>query len=100
MEQLDLVLLPRARRHDPDTSHAAAARAMGMAVNHRNRIMAVLDRPQTIKELAARLADVDHVAVARRMPELKALQLAHPTAERREGCRVWARGPAPAEGGQ
>lgn len=94
MDQLSILFapLPRARKKDPDTSHRAATKAAGMAVNHRNRIMAVLDRPQTIKEIAARLGDLDHVAVARRMPELKELKLAHPTEERRDGCRVWARG--------
>lgn len=92
--QLDL-LRPLARRSDPETSHEAAAKAAGMAVNHRNRIMAVFDRPMTIKELAARLGDIDHVAVARRMPELQAMSQAHPTNNRRDGCRVWARGPAP-----
>lgn len=82
---------PRARRRDPATSHEAAARAEGMAVNHRNRIIAALTEPSTIKELAARLGDIDHVAVARRMSELEELGVAKPTAERRQGCRVWIR---------
>jgi len=85
--------LPLARRSDPVTSHQAAARAASFAVSHRNRIMAVLTEPLTIKEIAARCSgdDIDHVAVARRMPELKALGLAQPTDEKRDGCRVWRR---------
>jgi hypothetical protein len=83
---------PRARRDDPATSHEAAAKAAGFAVNHRNRIMAVLTVDGlTIKEIAELLGDIDHVAAARRMPELKDLGLAEPTTERRGGCRVWRR---------
>ena len=90
-EQLSRLGPPRARRADPETSHQAATKAASFAVNHRNRIMAVLTEPLTIKEIAARCPGIDHVAVARRMPELKDLGLAEPTEEKRDGCRVWKR---------
>ncbi len=80
---------PRARRRDPETSKAAAAKAASFAVSHRNRIMAVLrDEPGTIYDLAARCG-LDHVEVARRMSECKRLGLAVPTNEKRDGCRIW-----------
>jgi hypothetical protein len=85
---------PRARRSDPGTSHQAAKRAAGIAPNHRNLIMAALDHgPQNIYELGAR-TQLTHVQVARRMLELQDMKLAHPTGERRDGCRLWAKGPA------
>jgi hypothetical protein len=79
---------PRARTGDPSTSHAAAKRAAGVSVDHRNRIMAVLDRPQTIYELGARCG-LSHVQVARRMPELQEQGRAEPTDGKRDGCRLW-----------
>lgn len=90
MEQLAIDLAPKARRRDPSTSHAAAAKAGSFAVNHRNRIMAVLHGRMTIKDIAAKCG-LDHVAVARRMPELLALKQARPTDEKRDGCRCWER---------
>lgn len=92
MEQIGIDFSPRARASDPETSHEAAARAAGFAVSHRNRIYAALEQPGTIKEIARRLGDLDHVAVARRMKELQELGLARPTENRRDGCRVWERG--------
>lgn len=82
-----------ARRTDPGTSHKAAARmtANGVVVDHRNRIVAALDHPMTVKEIAAALGDLDHVQVARRMKELQEQQRAKPTTEIRDGCRVWVR---------
>jgi hypothetical protein len=86
---------PRARRSDPSTSHAAATRASGIAVSHRNLIMAALDgRELNIYEMGARCG-LTHVQVARRMLELQDMRLAHPTDRRRDGCRVWAKGPKP-----
>lgn len=89
---MDLPPAPRARRKDPATSHVAAAKAASFAVSHRNRIMAALSAPGTIKEIAERTG-IDHVAVARRMCELQRppLRLAEPTDEKRDGCRVWRR---------
>lgn len=92
IEQLSIFDPPRARRTDASTSHAAARKAESFIVSHRNRIMAALDRPGTIYEIAAR-SGLDHVAVARRMIELqrKPFELAEPTDEKRDGCRVWKR---------
>lgn len=83
---------PAARRTDPATSKRAAVQAGTFAESHRGRILAALERPGTIKELAARTG-IDHVAVARRMGELQRAEppLAQPTGEVREGCRVWMR---------
>lgn len=89
------VIAPRARRRDPETSKAAANKAASFAVSHRNIIAAALDKGNgNIYDLAKRTG-IDHVAIARRMIELERLKLAHPTEERREGCRVWAKGPKP-----
>ena len=90
--QLCLVLpMPTARARDPATSKDAARKAATFANNHRDRIHAALATPGTIKELAERTG-LDHVAVARRMPELQRMGLAQPmTDERRGGCRVWQR---------
>lgn len=90
MMQLDIFELPRARKRDPETSHAAAAKAATFAVSHRNRIMAALTEPSTPRELSER-SGIDYVAVQRRMVELQRLGLAVPTDERRDGCRVWRR---------
>lgn len=94
VEQLGLVFdpkpRPRARRKDPATSHAAAARAESFAARHQDRILAALEQPGTIYDLAAR-TKLSHVAIARRMPELHAAGLAEPTQEKRDGCRVWRR---------
>lgn len=82
-----------ARRTDPVTSHEAAARARSSAVDHRNRIMAVLRDRMTVKDIAAAIADssIDHVAVARRMSELQEQGRARPLEEKRDGCRLWVR---------
>jgi hypothetical protein len=86
---LDLNPQPRARRKDPDTSHQAAKKAGGIAVSHRNRIMAVLREGKgNIYQIGAK-ANLSHVAVARRMIELERMGQARPTEERSEGCRVW-----------
>lgn len=89
MNQLSLILdPPRARRRDPETSHAAAKRAGSFAANHRERIKAALAQgPGNIYEIGARCG-LDHVAVARRMPELFAAGVAIPEGKR-DGCRIW-----------
>lgn len=88
-------IAPRARRHDPETSHQAAAKAASVAVSHRNVIMAALDQgPGNIYELGQRCR-LTHVQVARRMIELEGMLLAHPTELKRDGCRIWAKGPKP-----
>lgn len=69
-------LPPRARRKDPETSHAAAAQAQQFAGGHAALILLALKSygPMTISEIAGRTG-IDHVAVARRCSEL-ALQWA------------------------
>jgi hypothetical protein len=91
MQQLALILpTPTARRRDPSTSKDAARKATTFANHHRDRIHAALATPGNIYEIAKR-SGLDHVAVARRLPELMKMGLAEPTEERREGCRVWRR---------
>jgi hypothetical protein len=108
-EQLQLLDDPtaankRARRKDPDTSKAAAAQAESLAADHQAKILGSLlvQGDGTIYEIGARTG-LDHVAVARRLPELQELGVARPTGEKRLGpngrqCRVW-RGLRAAAGG-
>lgn len=92
---LDFQASQRARRSDPETSHAAARAAVGLAADHHAKILGSLitQGAGTIYELAERIC-LDHVAVARRLPELEARQVARPTQVTRQGptgrqCRVW-----------
>ena len=92
---LALDFTTRARRDDPVTSHQAAARVAEFAHAHQAVIVGSLmsQGAGTIYEIAARTG-LDHVQVARRMPELEALQVARPTAETKpspkgRACRVW-----------
>lgn len=95
MNQLPLELPPpRARRRDPATSHAAAARVAKVTPNQRDVILAKLTRPMTAYELAA-ATGFTQVQVCRRLPELNALRLAHPTDQVRDGSRLWDSGPRP-----
>lgn len=89
--QLCLLLpMPAARRMDPQTSKDAARKAVSFANNHRDRIHAALSTPGTIYQLAERTG-LDHVAIARRLPELQRMGLAEPTADKVDGCRIWQR---------
>ena len=86
---------PVARRHDPATSHAAATSMTRAALDHHEVILGVLWRPMTIYHIAM-LTGLDHVQVARRMPELEQLGQARPTGETAAGpsgreCRIWER---------
>lgn len=81
---------PAARRRDPETSKAAARRAVEFAAGHYARIFDALEADGTIYEIGQRCG-LDHVAVARRLPEMAKAGLAEPTETRREGCRVWRR---------
>ena len=85
---------PRVRNTDPDTSHAAADQAADLATKHHGIILAALEQPGTIYDIAAR-TDLDHNAVARRMSELERLDLAYPEGQKKGAsgrmCRVWVR---------
>ncbi len=81
---------PRARRNDPSTSKAAAGKAGSGAAAHRAIILAALELPGNIYEIGARCG-LTQVQVARRLPELLELKLAHPIDEKRDGCRIWKR---------
>ena len=82
---------PRARKCDPDTSKSAAQSVSAFEADHFDRIKAALERaPGTIHDLATRTG-LDHVQIARRLPEVS---WAIPTEEKRPGpsgrpCRVW-----------
>lgn len=94
--QLPLDFTKRARSDDPVTSHQAAARLAEFAGDHHAKILGSLltQGDGTIYELAERTG-LDHVAVARRMSELEALQVARPKPGVKRAsptgrpCRVW-----------
>ena len=85
---------PRVRNTDPDTSRMAADQAKDLATKHHGIILAALEQPGTIYDIAAR-TDLDHNAVARRMSELERLDLAYPEGQKKGAsgrmCRVWVR---------
>ena len=85
---------PRVRNTDPDTSHAAADQAADLATKHHGIILAALEHPGTIYDIASR-TDLDHNAVARRMSELERLDLAYTDGQKKGAsgrmCRVWVR---------
>jgi predicted ArsR family transcriptional regulator len=85
---------PRVRNTDPDTSHAAADQAAELATKHHGIILAALEQPGTIYDIAAR-TDLDHNAVARRMSELERLDFVYPDGQKKGAsgrmCRVWVR---------
>lgn len=83
---------PRVRSTDPDTSHAAAAQATDLAIDHRSLIIFALDTPGTIYDIAERTG-LDVNQVARRMGELESLYLVRTEGKAKGGtgrlCRVW-----------
>lgn len=85
---------PRVRNTDPDTSHAAADQADDLANKHHVIIVAALEQPGTIYDIASR-TDLDHNAVARRMSELERLDFVYPDGKKKGAsgrmCRVWVR---------
>lgn len=85
---------PRVRNTDPDTSHAAADQADDLATKHHLIIVAALEQPGTIYDIAAR-TDLDHNAVARRMSELERMDLVFTDGKKKGAsgrmCRVWVR---------
>lgn len=101
--QLELTLPPpRARRHDPATSHAAAERASRFSESHAGRIhVALMAGPQTAHELAERTG-LTVVQIDRRLPELQRIGLAAVVVcdgriVTRDGFRVWWATPEPAK---
>ena len=88
------LLFPRVRNTDPATSHMAADQAADLATKHHGIILAALEQPGTIYDIAAR-TDLDHNAVARRMSELERLDLAYTDGQKKGAsgrmCRVWVR---------
>ena len=91
MKQLALDLPPpRARRSDPATSKAAAARAERFASGHFAAIVAALKRigAGTYREIAEE-ADMERHAVARRLKELETAGLVRRTDREFEGCAIW-----------
>jgi predicted ArsR family transcriptional regulator len=85
---------PRVRNTDPDTSYAAADQAKDLASKHHGIIIAALEQPGTIYDIAAR-TDLDHNAVARRMSELERMDLVYTDGKKKGAsgrmCRVWVR---------
>lgn len=87
---------PRARRSDPSTSKAAAQRVDEFAASHFAAILEALKVVAgTIYDIETR-AGIDHVAVARRMDELRRMGAVRTTGEQANGptgrkCRVWER---------
>jgi predicted ArsR family transcriptional regulator len=83
---------PRVRTNDPDTSHAAAAQASELAIDHHNLIVSALDAPGTIYDIAERTG-LDVNQVARRMGELESLHLVRTEGKAKGGtgrmCRMW-----------
>jgi len=86
----DALSIPRARRHDPETSHAAAEKAARFIASHRNKIMAAIVEPMTPREIAAK-SGIDYVAVQRRLIELRRMGRIVETGVKRDGCREWRR---------
>jgi DNA-binding MarR family transcriptional regulator len=88
------LLFPRVRNTDPITSHMAADQAADLATKHHGIILAALEHPGTIYDIAAR-TDLDHNAVARRMSELERLDFVYPDGKKKGAsgrmCRVWVR---------
>lgn len=68
------------RRHDPETSKAAAERAGPTAITHCGIIRAALQNHGPMgKTRLAMVTGIDHIAIARRLADLKAANLAEPT---------------------
>jgi hypothetical protein len=71
---------PLARRGDPETSHAAAAASAEFRGEHQAKILDALRWYGPMgKTGIAKTSGLDHIAVARRLPELQRKGLASPT---------------------
>ncbi len=97
MNQLALNFAPRARKHDPRTSHAAAASVDRFARGHYLLILEWLDTfllpGGTFYEIARGIG-LDGQQVNKRLPELERAGLVIATEHTRPGpsgrqCRVW-----------
>jgi predicted ArsR family transcriptional regulator len=83
-----------ARSSDPSTSHEAAATVGRFARDHYRRILAAISpySGSTIYQIAAQ-SGLDHVAAARRLPELEKAGKVFAEGERPgptgRNCRVW-----------
>ena len=90
----DIRPVPRARRSDPITSHAAADGASRFAASHAGRILEALQAgPASAKQIAA-ATGLTLVQVDRRLPELQRdgfVEVLHEGGVDlvRDGCRVW-----------
>lgn len=87
---LNFTAPPLARRSDPPTSHAAAERAVTFKSRHAAQIFAaLLEHPDglTYREIAA-IAQLEPVAVGRRMKELRETAGVYADGER-NGMQVW-----------
>lgn len=74
---------PQARRHDPETSHMAAARARDLQAHHHLAIVDALRRHGPMgKDRIAAYTGLTGVAVARRMSELRDLGAVEPSGRR------------------
>jgi len=72
--------LPRARKRDPATSHAAAAAAASLSGEHQAAILAALARFGALgKDGIAARTRLSGVQVCRRLPELERAGLVAPT---------------------
>lgn len=93
---IEMFDLPRARRTDPSTSHAAAQRASAFASSHSGRILEVLKVHGWSAALdIAQISGLTVVQVDRRLPEMaskglaRVVLLSDGTPHTRYGMRVW-----------
>lgn len=68
-----------ARQTDPATSHIAAQMAIVFIEDHCSLILAALHQGPAGKTALAEATGLDHVAIARRLPELERQGKARPT---------------------
>lgn len=76
-------MAPQARRHDPETSHMAAAMARDLQAHHHLVIVdALREHGPMGKDRIAAVTGLTGVAVARRMSELRGLGAVEPSGRR------------------
>lgn len=84
----------RARRTDPDTSHASARRSVRFSASHAARILAVFQSASGYTYTAFELAGITGLSVVqicRRLPELDEIEVVRVAGHdlERDGYRVW-----------